>query len=156
MVGIRDNLDFVLTNGDSLQYYIFINIAVIQLTTMQIHSSLRGLSMSKVSKNKILTVALGSLILFTSTNMMAGEKWKENHPRREQVNDRLNNQNKRIHQEVKEGEMTKQEASKLHKEDKQIRQEEKSMAAQNGGHITKQEQQTLNQQENAVSKEIGK
>jgi len=28
--------------------------------------------------------------------------------------------------------------------------------SQNGGHITKQEQKTLNQQENAVSKQIGK
>jgi len=30
------------------------------------------------------------------------------------------------------------------------------MASQNGGHITKQEQKTLNQQENAVSRQIGK
>lgn len=30
------------------------------------------------------------------------------------------------------------------------------MASQNGGHITKTEQKTLNQQENGVSKEIGK
>jgi hypothetical protein len=29
------------------------------------------------------------------------------------------------------------------------------MAAQNGGHITKQEQRTLNQQENKVSRQIG-
>ncbi len=29
------------------------------------------------------------------------------------------------------------------------------MASQNGGHITKQEQKTLNQQENGVSKQIG-
>ena len=28
------------------------------------------------------------------------------------------------------------------------------MASQNGGHITKQEQRTLNQQENAVSRQI--
>jgi hypothetical protein len=30
------------------------------------------------------------------------------------------------------------------------------MASQNGGHITKPQQQILNQQENAVSKQIGK
>lgn len=30
------------------------------------------------------------------------------------------------------------------------------MASQNGGHITKQEQKPLNQQENQVSKQIGK
>jgi len=47
-------------------------------------------------------------------------------------------------------------AAGLHKEDRQIRQEERSMASRNGGHITKQEQRTLNQQENGVSKQIGK
>ena len=82
--------------------------------------------------------------------------WKKDHPRRAQVNDRLANQNKRINEEVKEGEMSKAKAARLHKEDRQIRQEERAMASQNGGHITKQEQRTLNQQENAVSKQIGK
>ena len=83
------------------------------------------------------------------------EEWREHHPRRAQVNQRLANQNRRIKREVKEGEMTKAQAAKLHREDKQIRQEERDMAAQNGGHITKSEQRTLNQQENQVSKQIG-
>lgn len=78
------------------------------------------------------------------------------HPRREQVNDRLASQNQRIHKEVKEGEMSKAQAAKLHRQDRQIRREERLMAAQNGGHITKQEQRTLNQQENKVSAQIGK
>jgi hypothetical protein len=85
-----------------------------------------------------------------------GTQWKEAHPRRAEVNARLNNQNKRIKTEVAEGDMSKATAAKLHKKDRQIRQEERDMAAQNGGHITKQEQKTLNQQENVVSKTIGK
>lgn len=76
------------------------------------------------------------------------------HPRRAQVNHRLENQNDRIHDKVEDGKMSKKEAGKLHKQDHQIRQEEKDMASQNNGHITKQEQKTLNQQENHVSKEI--
>jgi TolA-binding protein len=83
-------------------------------------------------------------------------QWEKSHPRRDQVNDRLANQNKRIKQEVAEGEMSKAKAAKLHKEDRQIRQEERDMAAQNGGHITKAEQKVLNQQENKVSNQIGK
>ena len=82
--------------------------------------------------------------------------WQKNHPRREQVNNRLNNQNKRITNEVKEGDLTKSQAAGLRKQDRQIRKEERLMASQNGGHITKQEQKTLNQQENAVSSKIGK
>jgi len=76
------------------------------------------------------------------------------HPRRAQVNHRLENQNDRIHDKVEDGQMSKKEAGKLHKEDHQIRQEERDMASQNHGHITKQEQKTLNQQENQVSKQI--
>lgn len=87
---------------------------------------------------------------------IAETQWDKDHPRRDHVNDRLKNQNKRIRKEVKEGEITKAQAAKLHKDDRQIRQEERDMASQNGGHITKQEQRTLNQQENAVSKQIGR
>jgi 3'-phosphoadenosine 5'-phosphosulfate (PAPS) 3'-phosphatase len=86
----------------------------------------------------------------------AETRWEKNHPRRDQVNDRLENQNRRIKAEVAEGEMSKAKAAELHLEDRQIRQEERDMAAQNGGHITKAEQKVLNQQENKVSAQIGK
>jgi Skp family chaperone for outer membrane proteins len=76
------------------------------------------------------------------------------HPRRAQVNTRLARQNYRIDKKVEDGKMSEKEAAKLHTEDHQIRQEEKDMASQDGGHITKQEQKTLNQQENQVSKGI--
>ncbi|HYL02619.1 MAG TPA: hypothetical protein VEU54_04305 [Steroidobacteraceae bacterium] len=89
-------------------------------------------------------------------NAMADTQWQKDHPRREQVNNRLANQNKRIHQERKEGELTAAQAAKLHREDRAIRREERTMASTNGGHITKAEQKALNQQENQVSKQIGK
>jgi hypothetical protein len=90
-----------------------------------------------------------------ASTALADTTWQKNHPRREQVNNRLANQNKRINTEVKEGEMSKGKAAQLHHEDHQIRTEERLMASQNGSHITKQEQKTLNQQENKVSKQIG-
>ena len=109
------------------------------------------------STRKVLTVALLSISLAgVASSALAETQWEKNHPRRDQVHDRLANQNKRIKNEVAEGEMSKAKAAKLHKEDRQIRREERLMASQNGGHITKQEQKTLNQQENAVSKQIGK
>jgi hypothetical protein len=91
----------------------------------------------------------------TSAGASAETDWQKNHPRRAEVNHRLNNQDKRIHNEVKDGQISKQQAGQLHTEDHQIRQEERDMASQNGGHITKQEQKTLNQQENGVSRQIG-
>ena len=113
-----------------------------------------------IARNVKRTVVLTVLSIFfagTAVNAMAKDgNWKKDQPRRAQVNERLNNQNKRIHNEVKAGDMTKAQAATLHKDDHQIRQEERDMASQNGGHITKSEQHTLNQQENAVSKDIGK
>jgi hypothetical protein len=108
-------------------------------------------------KSAWLALTAGALLsLGLSANAMAETRWEKAHPRRDQVNDRLANQNARIRQERKQGEITGPQAARLHKEDHQIRREERLMASQNGGHITRQEQRTLNQQENAVSKQIGK
>ena len=90
------------------------------------------------------------------TAAFAETQWERNHPRRDQVNDRLGNQNRRIGRELKEGEISKQQARQLHREDHAIRQEERDMAKVNGGHITKGEQKVLNQQENEVSRQIGR
>jgi len=111
-----------------------------------------------MTKKIVGGVAIAVLAAGLAGGAVAADKdtrWERNHPRREEVNDRLANQNRRIHQEVREGEMSHQQAARLHNEDHQIRQEERLMAGQNGGHITRQEQQALNQQENAVSRQIG-
>lgn len=100
----------------------------------------------------VVAVTLGAL----AAPALADTQWQKDHPRREQVNNRLKNQNKRIKQERKEGEITKAQARQLHSEDHAIRREERTMAGTNGGHVTKAEQKALNQQENQVSKQIGK
>jgi len=104
-------------------------------------------------KKLAITASLLGAIFGTS---YAQDTWQKDHPRRTQVNQRLNNQNKRINKEEKEGEISKGQAAKLHKNDHKMRQEERDMASQNHGHITKQEQKTLNQQENKNSRKIGK
>lgn len=82
--------------------------------------------------------------------------WEKHHPRRDQVNDRLEHQDKRINQEVKEGDLTQAQAATLHRDDRTIRQEERDMASMDNGHISKADQRALDQQENSVSKLIGK
>ncbi len=113
---------------------------------------------SKTVTRKVL--ALTALVaLFagaTSSTFAADTQWEKNHPRREQVDHRLENQKDRIANEVKEGEMSKGKAARLTAKDRKIRHEERMMASQNGGHITKSEQKVLNEQENTVSKQIGK
>ena len=112
--------------------------------------------MSNTMRKTLSLIGVVGMLAAVSAQSFAATEFQKEHPRRAEVNHRLEIQDKRIHQEVKEGKMSKAEAKKLHKEDHQIRKEEKSMASQNGGHITKLEQKTLNQQENSVSKQIGK
>jgi hypothetical protein len=112
--------------------------------------------------SKSIRTALGlaaltlSLSGFAATAMADETQWQKDHPRRTEVNSRLANQDRRIHNEVKEGEISKGQARSLHKEDHAIRQEERTMASTNHGHITKTEQRALNQQESQVSRQIGK
>jgi hypothetical protein len=108
-----------------------------------------------ISVKRCLVVAATVAVLTAVAGAASADTtWQKNHPRREQVNHRLNNQDKRIHNDVKNGTLTKGQAASLHKEDHQVRQEERDMASQNGGHITKSEQKVLNQQENGISKQI--
>lgn len=113
---------------------------------------------------KYRLVLLALMSAFAATSFAQGSPaasaapstWQKNHPRRVEVNKRLANQDRRIKQERAEGEISKTKVALLHKDDHQIRQEERDMAAQDKGHITKADQRALNQQENHVSREIGK
>jgi hypothetical protein len=110
----------------------------------------------KVSKALVLAAIAVSFGAIGTASFAADGQFAKTHPRRDEVNDRLGNQNKRIKDEVAEGGMSKAKAARLRREDRHIRREERRMAAKNDGHITKQEQASLNRQENAVSKQIGK
>ena len=109
------------------------------------------------SIRKILTIiALTSTCAALSGSVFAATGFQQNHPRRSQVNSRLDNQNRRIDTEVKDGQISRKQAAALHGEDHQIRSEERFDASLNGSHITRAEQVSLNQQENSVSRQIGK
>ena len=98
-----------------------------------------------------LLLAASLLALFATNAMADKATFDKNHPRRAQVNSRLANQNARINAKEASGKMTDAQGNKIKRQDRQIRGEERAMASQNGGHITKQEQRTLNQQENRTS-----
>jgi hypothetical protein len=111
--------------------------------------------MSRHPKFTILAITI-AMLATAATSANAETRWERNHPRRDQVNDRLENQNRRINQEYREGEITRGQAIQLHREDHAIRQEERTMSRFNDGHITPGEQRVLNLQEDAVSRQIGR
>ncbi len=101
----------------------------------------------------LATVIIGLLTVSSAT--FAQSTYAQTHPRRHEVTARLSNQNRRIHNEVSHGDMSRAEAARLHRQDRRIRTEERRMARRDHGHITPQEQARLNRQENRVSKKIG-
>jgi hypothetical protein len=105
---------------------------------------------------RLATVVFAAAFVTMAGSAFAETSWERNHPRRDQVNDRLENQNRRINREYREGEISRGQARALHREDRQVRREERTMASLNGGHITRSEQRVLNQQENAISRQIGR
>ena len=69
-------------------------------------------------------IAIVSLSLAFGTTS-ASASWRTDHPRRAEVNSRLANQNRRIHDERKEGDITAAQAKDLHAEDRGIRAQER-------------------------------
>ena len=104
------------------------------------------------------SILLAAVLAVASSGFAASADaaWATRHPRRAEVNARLANQDRRIHQERKEGEITAAQAHDLHAEDRGIRAQERYDASRNNGHITRAEQAQLNHEENQVSRQIGR
>ena len=99
--------------------------------------------------NKILmTLVTGALL--TSTIALADDV-KKPEPK---VTNRAENQQKRIAQGVKSGQLTPAETVKLEKKESAIHQEVKAERTLNDGKLTPDERKQVNGQQNSVSKQI--
>jgi hypothetical protein len=79
-----------------------------------------------------------------------------NHPAVNKVNNRIDNQEKRIAQERKEGDLSKKQAAADRNNLKRVNNEKRDMREDDHGHLTKAEYRKLNRQLNGNSKRIGK
>jgi hypothetical protein len=70
------------------------------------------------------------------------------------INQRKGDQQDRIAQGVKSGQLTAGETSKLEHQEAGINHEERGMRAQDNGHLTKQDRQTIHHQQNQESRRI--
>ncbi len=74
--------------------------------------------MNSRTVTKLVVAACTAFIVAGSAGSAFAETpWETSHPWRDQVNDRLENQNRRIHQERREGELDHRQARQLHRED---------------------------------------
>lgn len=96
-------------------------------------------------------------VLLASLVIIAGQAYAEpgarhHGPRDPGVNQRQHNQQDRIKQGVRSGQLTKEERKGLRSEQKAIRQEERAYKAD--GKLTKEERKDLHQDLNDLSKDI--
>jgi len=100
---------------------------------------------------------LGSAAAQQDTTSGAGPgKVDPGHPRVNQVNGREQNQQKRIANGVKSGQLTPGETRRLERGEQRLQNNEKKDMAKDNGHLTKQDQRQLNREANHMSKLIYK
>ena len=109
-------------------------------------------------KTSNLYLSTAGLVCATlvSIQSMAQTAPVPDHPRENEVNQRLDNQQARINQGVANGTMTGKQAARDEHHDANIAQREAIDESKHNGHITKAEQARLNKSENKNSKRIYK
>jgi hypothetical protein len=100
---------------------------------------------------KLMSIALVSL-LAVSAQAFADREHPRHRVRDPGVNQRQYNQQHRINQGVRSGQLTGQETHQLRQEEKQVRQEERTYKSD--GRMTKDERKNLHQDLNQISKDI--
>jgi CRISPR/Cas system-associated endoribonuclease Cas2 len=78
------------------------------------------------------------------------------HPRVNEVNQREENQQKRIANGINNGSVNPNEAANLEKREASVQKQESNDMAKHNGHLTKAEQNQLNRRQNRISKSIYK
>ncbi len=105
---------------------------------------------------KIAIAALGMATSLAAASVAsATTTWQADHPRRAEVNARLDRLQHRIAVERRDGQLSRNEAHRLRREERHIRAQERRMAFRDGGRITRGEQRRLNREENRISRRLG-
>jgi hypothetical protein len=95
----------------------------------------------------IASLALAPAAIFAQTTLTPGQHDYD-------INQRKTNQQERVAQGVKSGQLTASETGRLEHQEAGINNEERGMRAQDNGHLTKSDRKTIHQQQNQESRRI--
>jgi uncharacterized lipoprotein YajG len=121
--------------------------------------------MTNKIKQSLLVLAVGGLMVAGSaaaqaqtgnTSGAGAGQVDPGHPRVNQVNGRETNQQNRIANGVKNGQLTPGQTARLERGEQRLQNNEKKDMAANNGHLTKRDQRQLNREANHMSKRIYK
>ncbi len=102
------------------------------------------------------TLVLGAITLMGAAGAASAHPWMMHHPRRVEVNMRLERIDHRINMERRDGELTRGQARDLRLEDRGLRGEERFYASHDRSHLTRGEYRRLNRQEDRLNREAGR
>jgi hypothetical protein len=110
-------------------------------------------------KNRIATFALSAMfaagmMLVPTTQASAQTNTSNSQPKEGSVNDRRQDQQQRIANGVQSGQMTAGETKRIEGREASVNSEIRADRSANGGKLTAQERQHVNQQQNNISKSI--
>jgi len=97
----------------------------------------------------IIGILSGALLAGTAANSFAQDPPKET-----KIKERKENQQKRIANGVKSGQLTPRETARIEHNEAKINKEVRHDRKENGGNLTNKEKARINRQQNKVSKEI--
>src|SRR5258708_21235810 len=115
--------------------------------------------MKNTMGKSLLVLAVGGLMISsaaaqTTTSGAGAGVVDPNHPRVNQINRREENQQDRIANGVKNGQLTPGQTVRLERGEQRLQNNEKKDMAADGGHLTKQDQRQLNREANHMSRRI--
>jgi CRISPR/Cas system-associated endoribonuclease Cas2 len=115
---------------------------------------------NKITKSLLVLAASGLMFVGAAaaqqdnTSGAGAGKVDPGHPRVNQVNKREQNQQNRIANGVKTGQLTPGETRRLERGEQRLQNNEKKDMAKDNGHLTKKDQRHLNREANHMSKRI--
>jgi uncharacterized lipoprotein YajG len=117
---------------------------------------------NKITKSLLVLAASGLMFVGAAaaqqdnTSGAGAGKFDPGHPRVNQVNKREQNQQNRIANGVKSGQLTPGETRRLERGEQRLQNNEKKDMAKDNGHLTRQDQRHLDREANHMSKRIYK
>ena len=114
---------------------------------------------------KSVTISLMSFLLLSALSLRAAEtprqerqekraRFAKEHPRRAEVNRRVDRQKNQLNRQLKSGKITQAQYDTEMAKLKEVKTEERTDVKANGGHLTKGEQKNLNKELNTTHQEI--
>ena len=105
---------------------------------------------------KTTAIIIGAIAMIGAAGAASADPWQASHPRRVEVNHRLNPIDHRIAMERRDGELGRGQARDLRREDAGLRGQERFYASHDRSHLTRANYRHLNREEDHLSRQVGR